>query len=182
MLPGAGEAPDAHGDVRALLFPVRRPPRAAALLERYPNVHFDLAPGIEMLYNFTKRPAEARDFFLRYQDRLVYGVDFDPGFSSSRIWVLRNFLETDEYYHVPTDDRLFWPDHRSMIQGIKLPEEVLRKIHATNYERIVGSRPKPLDVPLAQEELNRLAALHDAVGARPNIPRHVAMRMAEGLG
>ena len=84
--------------------------RAAALLDRYPNVNFDLAPGIEMLYNFTKRPAEARDFFLKYQDRLVYGTDFSTWrLSLTRIWVVRNFLETDEYFHVPTTTRSLGP-------------------------------------------------------------------------
>jgi len=153
--------------------------RAAALLERYPNVHLDLAPGIEMLHNFTKRPAEARDFFVTYQDRIVYGVDFSPRFTLSRIWVLRNFLETDELFHVPTDDNLFWPDHRTMIQGIKLPEGVLRKIYAGNYQRIVSPRPKPLNRPRVMEELDRLTALHDALGVTPNMPRRAAARMAE---
>ncbi len=61
--------------------------------------------------------------------------------------MLRNFLETDEYYHVPTDDSLFWPDHRSMIQGIKLPEEVLRKIYAGNFERLVSRRAEAAESP-----------------------------------
>ena len=153
--------------------------RAAALLDRYPNVHLDLAPGIEMLHNFTKRPEAARDFFLKYQDRIVYGVDFSPRFSLSRIWVVRNFLETDETFHVPTDDNLFWPDHRTMIRGIALPEEALQKIYAGNYRRIVSPNPKPLNLPLVMEELNRLTALHDAMGVKPNLPRRVAERLAE---
>ena len=153
--------------------------RAAALLDRYPNVHLDLAPGIEMLHNFSKRPEQAREFFLKYQDRIVYGVDFSPRFSLTRIWVLRNALETDETFHVPTDDNLFWPDHRTMIRGLKLPEEVLRKIYADNYRRIVSPAPKPLNLPLVMEELNRLTALHDATGVEPNMPRRVAERIAE---
>jgi predicted TIM-barrel fold metal-dependent hydrolase len=148
--------------------------RAAALLDRYPNVNLDLAPGIEMLHNFSKRPQEARDFFLKYQDRILFGSDFSPRFLLSRIWVVRSFLETDETFHVPTDDRLFWPDHRTMITGIKLPEPVLRKIYADNFRRLVGPRPKPLNMPLLMEELDRLTLLHDALGAKPNMPRKVA--------
>jgi predicted TIM-barrel fold metal-dependent hydrolase len=148
--------------------------RAAALLDRFPNVHLDLAPGIEMLHNFSKRPQAARDFFLKYQDRIVFGTDFSPRFLLSRIWVVRNFLETDETFHVPTDDHLFWPDHRTMITGIKLPDAALRKIYADNYRRIVGPQPRPLDLPLMIEELDRLALLHDALGAKHNLPRRVA--------
>jgi hypothetical protein len=153
--------------------------RAAELLDRYPNVQLDLAPGIEMLHNFSKRPEAAREFFLKYQDRIVYGVDFSPRFSLRRIWVVRNFLETDETFHVPTDDNLFWPDHRTMIRGIALPEEALQKIYAGNYRRIVSPNPKPLNLPLVMEELNRLTALHDAMGVKPNLPRRVAERLAD---
>jgi predicted TIM-barrel fold metal-dependent hydrolase len=154
-------------------------PRAAAFLDRYPNVHFDLAPGIEMLHNFAKRPDEAREFFLNYQDRIVFGTDFSPEGLQSRIWVVRNFLETDEEFHVPTDDSLFWPDHRTMIRGIALPHDALKKIYADNFRRIVSPAPRPLDRGRVIEELNRLTALHDALGYSPNAPRRVATRLAE---
>jgi hypothetical protein len=38
-------------------------------------VFFDLTPGAEMYFNFSSRLGEVRDFFLRYQDRLIYGTD-----------------------------------------------------------------------------------------------------------
>jgi len=154
--------------------------RSAAMLDRYPNVHFDLAPGIEMLHNFSKRPDEAREFFLKYQDRIVFGTDFSPRSPLSRIRVLRNFLETDETFHVPTDERLFWPDHRTTIKGIKLPKDVLSKIYADNFRGIVSPRPKALNMPLVMAELNRLTALADAVSGSPNMARRVAERLAEG--
>jgi len=154
--------------------------RAAAFLDRFPNAYLDLAPGIEMLHNFSKRPDAAREFFLKYQDRIVFGTDFSPRFLLSRIWVVRNFLETDETFHVPTDDNLFWPDHRTMIKGINLPEGALRKIYADNYRRIVGKAPRPLNIPLVMDELNRLTVIHDAVAARPNMARRVAEALAAG--
>lgn len=154
-------------------------PRAAALLDRYPNVHFDLAPGIEMLHNFTKRPEEAREFFVKYQDRILFGTDFAPGGLASRIWVVRNFLETDEEFHVPTDDRLFWPDHRTMIRGLALPKEVLEKIYARNFRRIVSSEPRVLEPGLVVEELGRLAVLMDALGKKPNSARRVAYHLRD---
>ena len=154
-------------------------PRAAALLDRYPNICFDLAPGIEMLHNFSKRPDHARDFFLKYQDRIIFGTDCGPDGIPSRIWVVRNFLETEEEFHVPTDEPLFWPDHRTMIRGISLPEEVLEKIYAGNFRRFVSPAPRPLDRRLAMAELNRLTALQDALGAPRNTARRVAARLSE---
>ncbi|MFB3882587.1 MAG: amidohydrolase family protein [Armatimonadota bacterium] len=156
-------------------------PRAAQLLERYPDVHLDLAPGIEMLYNFTKRPKEAREFFITYQDRIVFGTDFFTTALLSRVWVMRNFLETDELFHVPTDDRLFWPDHRSMIQGIALPPEVLKKIYAGNYERLVSAKPRALNLPAALAELDRLTALYDQLGQPKSAARRVAAYLAETM-
>jgi predicted TIM-barrel fold metal-dependent hydrolase len=153
-------------------------PRAGALLDRYPRVCYDLAPGIEMLHNFSKRPEQARDFFLKYQDRIIFGTDFSQSrLLLSRIWVVRNFLETEESFHVPTDDNLFWPDHRSTIRGLALPEEALRKIYAGNFQRLVSPRPKPLHLPLVMAELNRLAAVSDALGASPNLARRVAEKL-----
>jgi predicted TIM-barrel fold metal-dependent hydrolase len=149
-------------------------PRAAAFLDRYPNVCFDLAPGIEMLHNFTKRPDEARDFFIKYQDRIVFGTDFSPDGLASRIWVVRNFLETDEEFHVPTDDRLFWPDHRTMIRGIALPEEVLRKVYSDNFQRVASPQPREFNRALVAAELDRLIYLLDRLGAKPNAARRVA--------
>ncbi len=154
-------------------------PRAADFLDRYPNVTFDLAPGIEMLHNFTKRPEAARDFFLKYQGRILFGTDFGPGGLLSRIWVVRNFLETDEEFHVPTDERLFWPDHRTMIRGIALPREVLKKVYADNFRRVVGAEPRQLEARLVIEELNRLTALHDALKAPRNTARRVASLLTD---
>jgi predicted TIM-barrel fold metal-dependent hydrolase len=162
--------------------------RAAALLDEYPGVNLDLAPGIEMLHNFSKRPDEARGFFLRYQDRILYGTDlscgteWSPGLKLSRIWVVRSFLETGETFHVPTDDSLVWPDHRTMIRGIKLPEEVLAKVYVGNFARLTSPAPRPLCLPRVVEELNRLTAIHDAAGVRPNMPRRVADRLEQPRG
>ncbi|MCJ7752894.1 MAG: hypothetical protein MUQ65_17710, partial [Armatimonadetes bacterium] len=119
------------------------------------------------------------EFFLKYQDRILFGTDFAPNGVQSRIWVVRNFLETDEMFHVPTDEPLFWPDHREMIQGIALPKDVLNKIYSGNFSRIVSPNPKPLDPALVMAELNRLSALQDALHAPRNTARRVATRLTD---
>ncbi len=50
-------------------------PRLAELFERFPNMHVDLTPGIEMYHNFSRNPQATRDFFLRYQERILFGTD-----------------------------------------------------------------------------------------------------------
>jgi len=52
--------------------------RAGAFLDAHPGVCFDLTPGVEMYLNFARGLDAARDFFIRYQDRLIYGNVHSP--------------------------------------------------------------------------------------------------------
>jgi len=80
--------------------------RLGEYLDRYPNMCVDLTPGIEMYRNFSKNPEGARNFFRKYQDRILYGTDIgakallatpdegiQKGESWSRINLVRSFLE-----------------------------------------------------------------------------------------
>lgn len=49
--------------------------RLSGYLDRFPNMQVDLTPGIEMYMNFARDPQKAREFFIKYQDRIVYGTD-----------------------------------------------------------------------------------------------------------
>jgi predicted TIM-barrel fold metal-dependent hydrolase len=153
-------------------------PRAGALLDRFPNIYFDLAPGIEMFHNFSLNPQAAREFFIRYQDRIIFGSDLVENSPSSRFEVIYKCLETDEAFHVPTDEPLFWPDHRTTLRGLQLPEEVLRKIYRENFSRLAGKEPRPLDKSKMREELERLAAIGEQLGASPNRARQALEALA----
>ena len=139
-------------------------PRAAALLERFPGVHLDLAPGIEMFHNFSAQPDQAREFFVRYQDRILFGTDLVEDSPLSRVEVIRRCLETADTFPVPTDEPLFWPDHRTTLRGLDLPAAVLEKVYALNFRRLVGERPRPLQEALLAEELARIEAIQVALG------------------
>jgi predicted TIM-barrel fold metal-dependent hydrolase len=145
-------------------------PRAAALLDQYPNVYLDVTPGVEMYLNFTARWDAARDFFLKYQDRLIFGSDsgasaalYDrPHFNIegdlASIRMVRAFLETGETFAVPLAGWATagdWPP----LRGLELPPDVLAKLYTGNFQRLVGPTPRPLDMELMQEELDRLEAL-----------------------
>jgi len=164
-------------------------PRAAELLNRYPNVNLDITPGIEMYHNFTANFDAARDFFLQYQDRILFGTDSGAGSSIAgkphidmdvalgRIWMMRNYLETADVFPVPSDP-LMTPDTRPRLRGMKLPADVLAKIYTANFRRIAGPVPKALDMDLVQEELERIATLVNASGAPANPAREVAALLA----
>lgn len=164
-------------------------PRAAELLDRYPNVNLDITPGVEMLHNFTANFDAARDFFLRYQDRIIFGTDsgasatiggtphIDMDVGLGRIWMVRNYLETGEVFPVPYDP-LMTPDDRPAIRGMQLRADVLTKIYSGNFQRLTGPAPKTLDMDLVNEELERLATLLDRSGAPANPAREIAGLLA----
>lgn len=124
---------------------------ASNLLENYRNVNLDLTPGIEMYYNFSMKIEAWREFFVKYQDRILFGTDIFGGekveTALTKTWLVREFLETE--------------------QGLSLPRQVLEKIYCENFYRIVGFRPRKLKIDLAIEECNRLAKEEASLSSKP---------------
>lgn len=95
-------------------------------LDKYPNMHVDIDARVSEL---GRQPYTARKFFIKYQDRIMYGTDRAPDRERFRLYY--RFLETDdEYFPCPPGP---W-----MIYGIHLPREVLEKVYYTNAERVLG--------------------------------------------
>ena len=63
---------------------------------RYPNMYVDIDARISEL---GRQPYTARRFFLKYQDRIMFGTDTTPGREAYRIYY--RFLETDDEYFDP---------------------------------------------------------------------------------
>lgn len=130
--------------------------RTAAFLDKWENVSIDLTPGTEMFVNLSKNPEKAREFFLKYQDRILFGTDnFDPGNEEEldnmikTVRIMRQFLETDDIFQV-------WD---LKFTGIKLDKEVLEKIYYKNFFHYVKTEPKKLVLEAAVEECERLIEL-----------------------
>jgi predicted TIM-barrel fold metal-dependent hydrolase len=99
-------------------------------LDGHPNLYVDIDARISEL---GRQPHSARKFFLKYQDRIMFGTDTTPRRDAFRIYY--RFLETDdEYFDCSASHHLqgFW-----MIDGIDLPAEVLEKVYHRNAERIL---------------------------------------------
>lgn len=152
-------------------------PRLAGYLDRFPGMHVDLTPGIEMYANFARNPQAAHDFFIKYQDRIVYGSDIgarslldethpriDEDESAIRIQVVRQFLETETEFQLDPGGFLFG-DKATKYHGIALPPEVLEKIYHLNFERLAGKQPRPLNPSAIASECERLAMMVTAMGA-----------------
>lgn len=102
----------------------------AEWLDKYPNFYVDIDARISEL---GRQPYTARKFFLKYQDRIMFGTDTTPRREAFRIYY--RFLETDdEYFDCAASHHLqgFW-----MIYGIHLPQEVLEKVYYRNAEKVL---------------------------------------------
>ncbi len=109
-----------------------------AMLDRHPNLYVDTAA---MAHELGRQPRAARAFFLKYEDRILFGTDGNPDEVIYRQYF--RFLETaDEYFDYPG-----WPQYnpgRWKIYGLDLPDDVLRKVYRDNAARLLKRRePDP---------------------------------------
>ena len=115
--------------------------RADKFLEEHPNVYFDITSGKEMYFNFSKRPKDYREFFTKYQDRIIYGtdnIDIDNPEASIDMQIFNN-MQMD--FLTTTKEFFAWKDK---VIGIDLDEEVLDKILHDNFYNIV-KKPNKVD-------------------------------------
>jgi len=164
-------------------------PRAARLLDAYPGVHLDICPGSEMYSNFSRQPEETREFFLTYQDRIIYGTDAaasadllgetgpDMERDMAKHWYMHMFLETEGSFAAPP---AFLQTDRTLT-GIGLPEDALRKIYHDNFQRLAGTAPAPLHHPAAYSECQRLAAIVEGMGRNAHEIRRSARSLGESI-
>jgi predicted TIM-barrel fold metal-dependent hydrolase len=96
--------------------------RAGKLLDEHPNVFYDVAA---VLYDFGRQPRAAHDFFVAYQDRIVFGKDSYQPDEYPYYW--RVFETNDEYFDYYRDYHAFWK-----LYGIGLPDGVLKKLYYQN--------------------------------------------------
>jgi predicted TIM-barrel fold metal-dependent hydrolase len=105
---------------------------AAALLDRLPNVVLEVSA---VLYEFGRAPRAAREFFVKYQDRILFGKDaYEPG-EYPYYW--RVFETADEYFDYYRDYHAFWK-----LYGMSLPDEVLKKVYYRNALRVAPGLPQ----------------------------------------
>jgi predicted TIM-barrel fold metal-dependent hydrolase len=105
----------------------------ADMLDKYPNVSVDMSARVAEL---GRQPYSARKFFLRFQDRILFGTDLFPEIDTYRLH-FRFFETEDEYFDYPSHASR---QGRWKICGINLPMDVLRKIYRENSLRLLPAR------------------------------------------
>lgn len=106
--------------------------RLAKLMEANPNLHTEVGA---VLYDIGRQPRAAHDFFVRFQDRILFGKDsFQP---EEYPYYWRVFETRDDYFDYYRDYHAFWK-----LYGIDLPDAVLKKVYYQNALRITGGLPQ----------------------------------------
>jgi predicted TIM-barrel fold metal-dependent hydrolase len=111
---------------------------AGYLLDTYPNYYLDLSTTLSEL---GRQPITTRKFFIKYQDRILFGTDGGSLFNVKG-WTVEKFyrayfefLETDnEYIDYPMQGAINQGSWK--IYGINLPDSVLQKIYYKNAEKL----------------------------------------------
>ncbi len=101
--------------------------------EKYPNFAIDTAARME--YLMLMPPENVRDFFIKYQDRILYGTDLDLLPDANVPDILKDWQSTyaRDWKFLATGEAL--SVEGKQVHGLNLPESVLQKIFRSNAIR-----------------------------------------------
>lgn len=101
--------------------------RLGKLLDELPNVYTEIGA---VLAELGRQPRYAREWFIKYQDRVMFGKDT---WRPEEYHVYFRTLETDDdYFKYYRRRHAFW-----RIYGLDLPDAVLKKLYYKNALRVI---------------------------------------------
>jgi predicted TIM-barrel fold metal-dependent hydrolase len=112
--------------------------RLAAFLDAHPNTVVDMAARMTNLqYQSHRARDEVRDFFIRYQDRILYGSDltFDPDTDPAEFREEAHTTWLSAWIYMATREISHVDDIDADVMGLQLPRDVMDKIFWANARR-----------------------------------------------
>jgi uncharacterized protein len=106
--------------------------RLGKMLTEMPNVYTEVGA---VLYDIGRQPRGAHDFFVKFQDRILFGKDAFEPIEYPYYW--RVFETADEYFDYYRGYHAFWK-----LYGIDLPDSVLQKLYYKNALKITAGIPQ----------------------------------------
>src|ERR1700720_1218757 len=106
--------------------------RLGKMLTEMPNVYVDVGA---VLYDIGRQPRASHDFFVKFQDRILFGKDAYQPEEYPYYW--RVFETNDDYFDYYRPYHAFWK-----LYGIGLPDEVLKKVYYKNALTITPRLPQ----------------------------------------
>jgi uncharacterized protein len=106
--------------------------RLGRMMTEMPNLYVDVGA---VLYDIGRQPRAAHDFFVKFQDRILFGKDSYQPEEYPYYW--RVFETNDDYFDYYRDYHAFWK-----LYGIGLPDEVLKKVYYKNALAVTPRLPQ----------------------------------------
>ena len=101
-------------------------------MDKFPNFAVDMSARVSNLQ--VQERDKVREFITKYQDRLLYGTDVgisaDDEFENRKAAFERKWKGDWNYF--TTDEMMESPNVNGSFRGLKLDEDVLRKIYYSN--------------------------------------------------
>ncbi len=102
------------------------------LMTEMPNLYTEVGA---VLYDIGRQPRAAHDFFIKFQDRILFGKDsFQP---EEYPYYWRVFETRDDYFDYYRGYHAFWK-----LYGIDLPDAVLKKVYYQNALKLTPAAPQ----------------------------------------
>ncbi len=106
--------------------------RLGRMMTEMPNVYTEIGA---VLYDIGRQPRAMRDFFIQFQDRILFGKDsFQP---EEYPYYWRVFETRDDYFDYYRGYHAFWK-----LYGIDLPDNVLKKVYFQNALKLTPLLPQ----------------------------------------
>lgn len=113
--------------------------RLGAFLDRFPNASVDLAARMSQVqYQSVRDRERVRRFFIRYQDRILYGTDLTQGPDTDPAEFARSAHDTwtADWRYLATAESQRVDMIDADVPGLALPRAVVDKIYFANARRV----------------------------------------------
>jgi predicted TIM-barrel fold metal-dependent hydrolase len=112
--------------------------RIAAFLDRFPNASVDMAARMSQVqYQSVRDIEKVRAFFIRYQDRLLYGTDLtlNPEQNAAEFKLEAHSVWMRDWRYLATDESQRVEIIKVDVAGLALPRGVIDKVYYGNAVR-----------------------------------------------
>lgn len=114
----------------------------ARRLDRFPNMAVETAARMgQIFHQTTTQRDKVSDFFIKYQDRVLYGTDMGASGDESKESLAKELHDTwmRDWRYFVTADTLTSSLVNNSYQGLRLPKEVVNKIYYGNAIKWLGA-------------------------------------------
>ena len=110
-------------------------------LDKFPNMVIDLAERVcHLQHQSVHGWKDVYDFFIKYQDRIIYGSDVIDGgeMSDEEIQSHIHELWERDWKYFTTSGTMTSPRVNGKFKSLNLPVEVIKKIYYKNVKHVYG--------------------------------------------